>query len=140
MLSVTKNNPKKTPLHSYLQIFLDFPCWCEYIINLCYVFMESGRKEGHVLFNDAFYTICLRIYGVRHMVKDQSDSERGNPLTPHGILFTISSKSSFICIIPQTGYHMPRPLLHQSCSTGWNGHFDSTENLLKWCHCLCSSL
>ena len=32
-----------------------------------------------------------------------SDSERGNPLPPHGLLFPISSKGSFICIIPQTG-------------------------------------
>ena len=26
------------------------------------------------------------------MVKDHSDSERGNPLPPHGLLFPISSK------------------------------------------------
>ena len=54
------------------------------------------------------------------MVKNHSDSERGNPLPPHGLLFLISSKGSFICIIPQTGWHIPRPLLHQSGSTGWN--------------------
>ena len=43
------------------------------------------------------------IYGVRDMVKDHSDSERGNPLPPlHELLFPISSKGSFICIIPQT--------------------------------------
>ena len=29
----------------------------------------------------------LRLYGVGHMVKDHSDSERGNPLPPHGLLF-----------------------------------------------------
>ena len=28
------------------------------------------------------------------MVKDHSDSERGNPLPPHGLLFPISSKGS----------------------------------------------
>ena len=33
------------------------------------------------------------------MVKDHSDSERGNPLPPHGLLFLISSKGYFICII-----------------------------------------
>ena len=47
-----------------------------------------------------------------YMVKDHSDSE-GNPLPPHGLLFLISNKGSFICIIPQ-------PLLHHSWSTGWN--------------------
>ena len=46
------------------------------------------------------------------MVKYHTDSERGNPLSPHGLLFPINSKSSFICTIPQTGLHIPRPLLH----------------------------
>ena len=36
------------------------------------------------------------------MVKDLSDSERGNPLPPHGLLIPISSKGSFIFIIQQT--------------------------------------
>ena len=66
----------------------------EYFIN---------RRERNVLFNDALNTFYLRLYGVRHMVKDHSDSERGNPLPPHRLLFPISSKGSFICIIPQIG-------------------------------------
>ena len=61
---------------------------------------HQRRKKGNVLFNDAFNTFHLRLYGVRHMVKDHSDSERGNPLPPHGLLFPFSSKGSFICIIP----------------------------------------
>ena len=36
------------------------------------------KKEGNVLFNDALNTFYLRLYGVRHMIKDHSDSERGN--------------------------------------------------------------
>ena len=36
------------------------------------------------------------------MVKDHSDSERGNPPPPHGLFFSINSKGSFICTIPQT--------------------------------------
>ena len=64
---------------------------------------QSGRKEGNLLFNDALNTFHLRLYGVRHMVEDHSESERGNPLPPHGLLFRISSKGSFICIIPPTG-------------------------------------
>ena len=80
---------------------------------------KTGRKEGNVLFNDPLNTFYLRLYGVRHMVKDHSDSEKGNPLTPHGLLFPISSKGSFICTIPQTGYHIPQLLLYQSWSTGW---------------------
>ena len=60
-------------------------------------------KEGNVLFNDALNTFYLWLYGVRHMVKDHSDSEKGNPLLPHRLLFLINSKGSFICTIPQTG-------------------------------------
>ena len=61
------------------------------------------ERERDVLFNDALNTFYLRLYGVRHMVKDHSDNEKGNPLPPNRLLFTISSKGSFICIIPQTG-------------------------------------
>ena len=66
--------------------------------------MQQSR-ERNVLFNDALNTFYLRLYGVRHMVKDHSDSERGNPLPPHRLLLSINSKGSFICTIPQTGYH-----------------------------------
>ena len=61
------------------------------------------KKEENVLFNDALDTFYLRLYGVRHMVKDHSDSERRNPLPLHGLLFPSSSKDVFICSIPQTG-------------------------------------
>ena len=60
-------------------------------------------RERNVLFNDALKTFYLRLYGVRHMVKDHSDSEKGNPLPPHRLLLSINSKGSFICTIPQTG-------------------------------------
>ena len=63
---------------------------------------ETTEKEGNVLFNDALNTFYLRLYGVGHMVEDHSDSERGNLLPPHGLLFPISSKGSFICTIPHT--------------------------------------
>ena len=34
------------------------------------------NKEGNVLFNNTLNTFNLWLYGVRHMVKDHSDSER----------------------------------------------------------------
>ena len=61
---------------------------------------EEGRKE---MFYLTTHSTHLRLYGVIHMVKDHSESERGNPLPPHGLLFPNSSKGSFICINPQTG-------------------------------------
>ena len=39
-------------------------------------------------------------YMMSDMVKDHSDSERENLLPLHGLLFLISSKGSFICIVP----------------------------------------
>ena len=40
------------------------------------------------------------------MIKDHSDSERGNPLPSlHGLIFEINSKSSFICTIPDWMAH-----------------------------------
>ena len=35
------------------------------------------RKEGNVLFKDALNTSYLRLYGIGHMVKDHSYSEKG---------------------------------------------------------------
>ena len=45
------------------------------------------KKEGNVLFNDALTTFYLRLYGIRHMVKNHSDREKGNLLPPHRLLF-----------------------------------------------------
>ena len=59
-----------------------------------HMFMKEGK---FFVFNDTLNTFYLWLYGVRHMVKDHSDSE------PHGLLFLISSKGSFMCIIPHTG-------------------------------------
>ena len=69
--------------------------------------VENGReRERNILFNDALNTFYLRLYGVRHMVKDHSDSEKGNPLLPHRLLLLINSKGSFIRTIPQDNtYH-----------------------------------
>ena len=82
--------------HSYI-LRRDSPPHCEHC--QCTIFCWSTivfaqrRKEGNVLFNDVLNTFYLWLYGVRHI----------NPLPPHRLLFTISSKGSFICIIPQTG-------------------------------------
>ena len=65
--------------------------------------LKTQERERNVLFNDALNTFYLRLYGVRHMVKDISDSEKGNPLPPHRLLLSINSKGYFICTIPQTG-------------------------------------
>ena len=45
------------------------------------------------------------LYDIRHMIKDHSDNERENLLQPHGLLFLISSKGSFIQIVPDRIAH-----------------------------------
>ena len=79
--------------------------WMSDKVNiLTTVKMNSEReRERNVLFNDALNTFYLQLYGIRHMVKDHSDSEKGNPMPPHRLLLSINSKGSFICTIPQTG-------------------------------------
>ena len=69
-----------------------------FILKVC----RKGRREMFYLMTHWTHFI-LRLYGIGHMVKDHSDSERGNLLLPHGLLFPISSKGSFTCTIPQTG-------------------------------------
>ena len=75
------------------------------IIIVSSVCVACHWKEGIVLFNDQLNTFYLRLYGVRHMVTDHSDSEKGNPLPPHRLLFPINSKGSFICTIPPVVVH-----------------------------------
>ena len=60
----------------------------------CFIsdFNIKRRKEGNGLFNDTLNTFYLRFYGTIHMVKDHSDSERGNPLLPHALPFLITAR------------------------------------------------
>ena len=84
--------------HLYFYYTNRGPRWQYALLHHCEI-----EKERNVLFNDALNTFYLWLYGVRHMVKDHSDSEKGNPLPPHRLLLSINSKGSFICTIPQTG-------------------------------------
>ena len=67
------------------------------------VHLDPRGERENVLFNDALNAFYLRLYGVRHIVKDHSDSEKGNPLPPHRLLLSINIKGYFICTIQQTG-------------------------------------
>ena len=55
---------------------------------------ERTKRERarNVLFNDALNTFYLRLYGVRYMVKDHSDSEKGNPLPPLGYSYWLTAR------------------------------------------------
>ena len=77
--------------------------WFSKRMQMSFIGFEIRERERNVLFNDALNTFYLQLYGVRHMVKDHYDSEKGNPLPPHRLLLSINSKGSFIYTIPQTG-------------------------------------
>ena len=73
-------------------LFIKINCFC-LIMNwspLWGFLNKEGRKEIFYLMTHSTY-FYLWLYGVGHMVKDHSDSERGNPLPPHRLLFSISS-------------------------------------------------
>ena len=53
----------------------------------------SGRKERiFFLFNDALNTFYLRLYVIGHMVKDHSDSEKGNTCRHMGYYFQLAAR------------------------------------------------
>ena len=57
-----------------------------------------GHMEGMIYLT----THSTHFIYVGHMIKGHSDSQSANPLPPHRLLFPISSKGSFICIIQKT--------------------------------------
>ena len=54
------------------------------------------RKEGNILFNDALNTFYLRLYGVRHMVKDHTGRKEIFYLTMHSTHFIYGYMASDI--------------------------------------------
>ena len=61
------------------------------------------------------------------MVKDHSDSKKGNPLPPHRLLLSINSKGSFICTIPDRIAHTT------AFDTPVMGHWLERE-IVQWVH------
>ena len=79
--------------------------------------MHEGRKEGNVLFNYALNTFYLRLYG-----KDHTDSERGNLLPPHGLLFPLAAR-----VLLYASSHRQDNTYHGLCYTS-RGALDGTRN------------
>ena len=64
--------------------------------NVHWAIFRSSQSLPVAVLHDALSTFYLRLYGVRLMVKDDSNSEKGNPLPPHVLIFPIIIKGSFI--------------------------------------------
>ena len=58
--------------------------------------MFLSNRERNVLFNDTLNTFYLRLYGVRHMVKDHSDSEKGEREREREIFYLTMHSMHFI--------------------------------------------
>ena len=71
-------------------------------------------KEGDVLFNDTLNTFYLQLYSIRHMVKDHSDSKRGNLLPPHRLLIPIAAR-----VLLYVLSHRQDNTYHILCYTRW---------------------
>ena len=90
----------------------------------CPVCIRCGPEEGGISCTNceahwfSFDTILL-LY-VKHMVI-VSYFFKGNPPSPHRLLFPISSKGSFIGTFPQLGQYILQPLMDRLWTTGWNG-------------------
>ena len=72
MIIIAKNlnwMGSQTILHNFLN---------SQLLKMVLINMVLNRKDGNRL-----KTFYLQLYGIRHMIKDPSDSERGNPLSPH---------------------------------------------------------
>ena len=63
----------------------------------------NTKREREMFYLTTHSTHVIYGYMASDMVKDHSDSEKGNPLSPHRLLLSINSKGSFICTIPLTG-------------------------------------
>ena len=73
------------------------------------LFMVIWKEEN--VFNNILSTFYLRLYGRKEMIYLTTYSTHFIYCYMNGLLFPIS-KSSFICTIPNTGQHIPRPLLY----------------------------
>ena len=94
--------------------------------HLIHDMVSKGRKMFYLTTHSTHF--YLRLYGVRHMIKNHSDREIENLLSPHGLLFPISSRGSFICTIPDRIAHTTAfvtPVVKFSCantSSIWSVH------------------
>ena len=90
---------------------------------VCLNHVTKINAEGNVLFNDTLTTLYLRLYGITHMVKDHSDSERGNLLL-HYMGYSFQLTSSVLLYAPS---HKQDSTYHSLCYTS-RGILAGTRN------------
>jgi hypothetical protein len=98
---------------SRAQWFLSYHPLLEKWSKLKWVFLTTPLEHIDFYLIIGYWT--SNIWSFWHMSLEE------NPLPPHRLLFLKRIKGSFICTFPQTGQHIPRHLLNQWWTTGWNG-------------------
>ena len=71
-----------------------------------------GRKEGNVLFKDALNTFYLRLYGIRHMVKDHPATKEETCCHYIGYTFQLAAR-----VLLYASYHRQDNTYHSLCYT-----------------------
>ena len=72
-------------------------------------------KEGNVLFNDTINTFYLRLYGIRHIVKNQSEIGREETCHHIGYYFWLAAM-----VLLYASFHRQDNTYHGLCYTSWN--------------------
>ena len=83
----------------------------------------EGRKEMFYLTTHSTH-FYLRLYGIRHMVKDHSDSEKGNPQPPHTVGYSFRLAARVLLYAPS---HRQDSTYHGLCYTS-RGALAGTRN------------
>ena len=115
----------KVQFSSVIPMFLQHHVLCflvSYVpIDECF---KARWMDGHFLFNDALNTFYLRLYGVGHIVKDHSDSERGEETCCRhmGYCFRLAAK-----VLPYASSHRQNNTYHGTCYTS-RGALAGTRN------------
>ena len=84
-ISMEMNN-KKYPLYMASDVFID-TLSSRHCLFVC-------KRQREMFYLTTHSTHFIYGYMASNMVKDHSDSEEGNPLLPHGLLFPINSKDN----------------------------------------------
>ena len=97
---ITHTTAFVTPVVEYLkEMFL-----CKHALGQHILFMVIWKQASKQIFYLTTHsTHFIYDYIASDMIYDLSNSERGNPLPPHGLLFPINNKGYLICVIQQTG-------------------------------------
>ena len=124
------------PLNKTISSFLPSRTWCNYVVKHSCILMvwwviRSIPYCGPIMLflvpaSAPWYMVQL--YGVKHMLKNHSDSQIGNLLPPlYGVLFPISSKGFYMHHLRDRIAHIMEQWLEYEI-TQWVCH----ERLIQW--------